>query len=1165
MKTPYYVGNFTVAQHTDVQDDDQLRERMLEHRLANRDDVRDIYVVTAAPFVERLGGSAGAVGSDLFDKASKKSKNDLSWAMHWAIQVGDQFFELQRGYPDPMRTGLRVSTWDSEKQNKIVKRYRQGVTAMTDQEIKEVGQSHFARLERIDINLYGVWCNNCQAAVDHMLRDIGGLFYYRSKLESLQEMVRQFFYDSVLRITTLYGHHRGWNEEVITKNAEVLQQTLHLMTSRSKYPKRHWIQQDIDMAEGVSKKVCTIGDHWFLSVLESSLSLRKGAEEMYVRRGADGKPELNFDAVRDATKGIFDENEKDWRKSGLKAMPWLTAGFALGTTRWAAAILSIACQQMSKLHEDEVGLKAGLETSLTGLGVSPKPEVGLPGVSTTSRPRNNRRGTDGPRRIRSKTTSIDNKLVARWERRLTSKGVPYYYDHIHKIWTWDAPEMQEKYLRITDLPLSKKWEEKQKEGHTMYVNRITGDTTDVRPGPSEIWAIKKKIKPDWVKSTVMALPPGWEMRRTEEGERYYLNHNNDPPTATEHHPMRQEIEDERRILLPKWNVEWDDGRGKKYRNIKSGEIRWKAVDGPRYVSTGDRVKINLSNSQDGFNEPLPPGWTLTIGDDGRKIYKNGKTGKDKMERRTHPLTDKRKRLMPEWEMRYTPYNKRYWVHFAPNGQGSTWWARNRLLKNTSLKNNASGWKLAKNGVDWEWFEGGDVPHADLPVLDLDDPAELEYREYPFVLPTQTTTLSGNFIEPLPANWVKRTQDDGSTYYWDFKNELRSDEHPNEEERRNLPALWSMRYTRHGRQYFIHHDDGSTWWTHPREDKHKHNLRARPGQSQDGWKIAEDGKTWERFEEHPDARHTEEVMESLSPKESVDNDAAEDDHSPDTWRSLSFTREWLKSANSNEAIAKVIDHIPQTPKLFRKHKNSPSMDSILERSPQEYVKGKGHGKEESIVDLPMMTDEPRPIEEPKSIEEQQCFEKPASIKESLHQASSPKENIKKTWAQTRDPRALFRQREHSSSFTSNMLKKSQGFVKAEKPSKEEQQTEMDAMGKEPRMSQESSTASLLAKDVKKNWNRRTSNFFGRKKTRSGESNDGRPITEKEDLNSDIERAVDGLGISGAEQVDSGTGIVVVLPTEGEDAKTDVHEETGSEVKDKTSDAGQERVIVGKSDG
>lgn len=220
---------------------------------------------------------------------------------------------------------------------------------------------------------------------------------------------------------------------------------------------------------------------------------------------------------------------------------------------------------------------------------------------------------------------------------------------------------QEMCLKIVDPPLSKKWEEKREDCRTIYLNQRTGEVTEIRPGASEIWVVKRRIQSNWIKSTMMALPCGWEMRRTEEGELYYINHNNDPPTSTTLHPMRKEIEDERQVLLPEWNVEWDEERGKKYRNIQTGEIRWKSVDGPRYASAGAKADTKSHMSQEGFVEPLPPGWTVEK-QDGQQVFKNGKAGKERIERISHPLADKRKRLQPDWEMRYTPGGRRYWVH-----------------------------------------------------------------------------------------------------------------------------------------------------------------------------------------------------------------------------------------------------------------------------------------------------------------------------------------------------------------------------------------------------------------------------------------------------------------------------------------------------------------------
>ena len=500
MKTPYYSGDYTAVQHNDLQEDDQLRERMLESRLANRDDVRDIYVVTTLPW-EPLKDSK--VGRDVVKGLSKPSKTDLSWAMHWAIQVGDQYFELQRGYPDPLRTGLRMSTWDQQKRKQIHQRYRQGVTAMTDDEIKAVGERYFSRLERIDINTYDLWCNNCHIAVDRMLRDIGGLHYYRRKLESLQDMVKHLLNQAIMGILETYAKFRGWNEEIITRYSDVIYKTVKVITSRNVYPKRHWIRSDIEKAEGALKKLSAVKDHWFLSVLESSLALRHSSEDTYVRRGVDGKPELNFNAVKEATKGIFDEDEKNSRLNWLKAVPWLAAGFIIGTPRWAAAVIFIAVSRASQVYDERLarsgGLKGGLEESLAGLGVSPKPP------SAISPRRQDQRRSTGQRRVKSKTLSTDNKLVPRYERCYTTKGVPYFIDHLSKSRSWDAPDQQEMCSRIIDPPLSKKWEEKQEDGRKLYLNRNTGEIIPTRPGPAEIWVIKKKLKPDWVKSIAMAL------------------------------------------------------------------------------------------------------------------------------------------------------------------------------------------------------------------------------------------------------------------------------------------------------------------------------------------------------------------------------------------------------------------------------------------------------------------------------------------------------------------------------------------------------------------------------------------------------------------------------------------------------------------------------------
>ena len=866
----------------------ELRERKLVKRLSNRKDVREILLVMtpALKLLETTGGDW------LVTHMSSLFHSNLSQISHWAINIGDNYFELHRAASDQTRTELLVSKWTPERRELISHTYPQGVTALDDWEIRAIGQRYFSKLNRMHINKYDVWKNNCHVAVDSMLHEIGGLSRHRKNLISMEEWTRQFFCESMMIITRLWYRLRGCDEGVIEKHEISLRSTLEVLTPVSRhYPKRQWIREDINEAVRTSSgKLSVIGGHWYLSVLESALSLRKHTEASYIKPGVDGKPELRFDLVQEAVKGIWNGNEASKKLAWLKALPWLTAGFVVGTPRWAFAVIYLVCES------GVVKMKNGSEQVLAESRTSPSP--GSPDCASTSTKRKGRNARRRKSRSKSSKSEQDRNLVERYERRITSSGVPYFVDHVYDIWSWDTPEHQELCFRIKDVPLPKRWEERQEgDGPRFYIHSITGEIRNSKPGPSEVWVVKKKIQTGWVKSSVMPLPAGWELCRTNTGEKYYVNHNNNPPTSTSVHPIAQEIDEERKILLPEWNVEWDEERGKKYRNMQTHEIHWKAVDGPRYNPEAARPKLDSSQRHRVFVEPLPTGWTSTVEDDGKVFYINAK----KMERRiNHPYSDKRRRLLPQWEMRYTKASRRYWVHHGENGRGTTWWTRNKLVKNTSLKNNACGWKQAKHG-EWEWFEGGDAPHTGIPTLDLDDPADFEFREYPFLSPRELQSLDGSFLEPLPYGWILRHIESGVKYYYNFKTETALSEHPYERERQDLPALWEMRWTRHGKQYYINHDTGLTWWTNPRVDKHEHKLRADAKQKQDGWKWDEEVDCWVRFQELP--HH--ETADTTSPNLASSDRGSIGGYSEIEMRQIiAQTRDWLKEVDTHELFSEV---------------------------------------------------------------------------------------------------------------------------------------------------------------------------------------------------------------------------------------------------------------------
>ena len=903
MKTPNYGGCDDLDSLGEA-GETKRKEEKLEQRLANRDDVRDIVIVTTPPFKT----SKGPKGVRFMKQVVDKSETKFSWAMHWAIRVGDNYFELQRAHDDPTRTGLRMSRWDVEQQRRICEQYPQGSTALTDEEIMTAGNSQFSRLDRLNFNNYSVWHHNCQIAVDNLLQEIGGLSHLRSHLKSLEQFVRGFFCDAILSMTTMYYRRRGCDEEVIEKHKTVLVNTLEILTARSlSYPKRQWIREDISKGHGIREKAGSLGDHWLLSILESSLSLRKRAEYSYIQRGPDGKPELKFDLMREAVKGIFNADEDSNKLPWLKALPWLVAGFVVGTPRWAVAVISLASQALIESFHTEDNLKAGLETSLVGVGLSPRLEdYRSPSVERKRSKRRGKRIDSG--RVKPKYLQSDNQLIERYERRVTESGVPYFYDRKEKMNTWNTPSQQELGLRITNIPLSKRWEEKANDvdGSRAFVHRLTGETRNDRPGITEKWVTKKRASPDWVNSSIMSLPCGWQLCRKAEGEKYYVNHNRNPPTTHITHPMRQEIDEERLLILPEnWNVEWDEERGKKYRNLKTGEIRWKAIDGPLAGADNFKPVYGSERRHETFIEPLPRGWRLLHEESGQKFYFNQK---QKIKRVDHPNDEKRRRLARNWEMRYNEYGLRYWVHYGGDGRGTTWWTRNKLVKNTSLKNNARGWRLAKKNNKWEWFEGGDVPHTDIPVLDLDDPAEFELREYPFILPKDLITSDGTFLEPLPPNWVRRHHENGNMSYFDFESETWSDGHPYEKERQFLGALWEMRFTRHGRQYFIDHTDGTTFWNNPRMHKNERKLRAHGGQKQNGWKLHDNGRKWVAFEEQP--RQEKLAADDLALVQSVESVSAGNDDEAEMLSTQAFTRDWLKGISSDEILLGVKNRIEQ---------------------------------------------------------------------------------------------------------------------------------------------------------------------------------------------------------------------------------------------------------------
>ena len=60
--------------------------------------------------------------------------SQLTWAMHWAIEIDGIYFELQR-VPESRKPTLAVSRWTNHKKRDIVTRAFAGTTVLNNEEM----------------------------------------------------------------------------------------------------------------------------------------------------------------------------------------------------------------------------------------------------------------------------------------------------------------------------------------------------------------------------------------------------------------------------------------------------------------------------------------------------------------------------------------------------------------------------------------------------------------------------------------------------------------------------------------------------------------------------------------------------------------------------------------------------------------------------------------------------------------------------------------------------------------------------------------------------------------------------------------------------------------------------------------------------------------------
>lgn len=110
-----------------------------------------------------------------------------------------------------------------------------------------------------------------------------------------------------------------------------------------------------------------------------------------------------------------------------------------------------------------------------------------------------------------------------WERRMDPQGRPYYVDHNSRTTTWHRPQSSSE--GFADVPLPLGWEERRTpEGRPYFVDHSTRTTTwvDPRKATSRAPPAAKVVATN---ASLGPLPSGWEMRLTNTGRVYFVDHN----------------------------------------------------------------------------------------------------------------------------------------------------------------------------------------------------------------------------------------------------------------------------------------------------------------------------------------------------------------------------------------------------------------------------------------------------------------------------------------------------------------------------------------------------------------------------------------------------------------------------------------------------------------
>ncbi|KAH9581735.1 WW domain containing E3 ubiquitin protein ligase 1, variant 2 [Schistosoma haematobium] len=224
--------------------------------------------------------------------------------------------------------------------------------------------------------------------------------------------------------------------------------------------------------------------------------------------------------------------------------------------------------------------------------------------------------------------------------------------------------------------------------------------------------------------------------------------------------------------------------------------------GPTLNPSANHSNNNYNNTENANDSSLPPGWEAKYTSEGRIYYVDHLT---KTTTWCKPTP-----LPPGWERRTDNVGRVYYIDH--NTRTTTWLCPNQTLLNTVQ--NYQQMTASRNGIMQQRMN---ERYANA-VWNVGESEPLDAS-------SRTNTSTGGVMDPLgplPANWERRVDISGRSYFVNHVSRISQWEDPRIQGH-PLPPGWEIRYTTEGFPFFVDHNTKTSTFNDPRRKDASGNI------------------------------------------------------------------------------------------------------------------------------------------------------------------------------------------------------------------------------------------------------------------------------------------------------------------------------------------------------